>query len=49
MLGWSIFEKVDEISHSRFFFCNTVKHSNLSEKPKCFYETKSESKLCRYI
>ena len=40
MLGRNIFDKVDEISHSIFFFCNKVKSSNLSQKPMFFYQKK---------
>ena len=40
MLELNIFDKVNEISHSHFFFCNTVKSSNLYQKPKFFIKQK---------
>ena len=46
---WGETYLTNEISDSHFPFCNTVKRSNLSYKPKFCYEAKSKRKFCRCI
>ena len=47
--GETYLTKLMKLVISTFFFRNTVKSSNLSQKPKFFYQTKSKSELCRCI